>query len=254
MIKTSFKESFRLIGRSKPECLVYLVIICLSEVLVFALSKWFGVDYPLRGGKPDPARLAYTLAFSIPGYLFSAWAGAGLIGRISMDALTGAPGAMTGYANGWFLRNLTGSIAVVTAAFLPLLLMLFVPVPLAIVPILGWFVAVIWLAVRLSLWGCIMFMDGLGPFAAMERSFTVSAGYSFQLLILSLPLLAAMLLDIGARKLTGNSIMSSAILKPLFLGAATLVQMGALAAAYISIRNRPASGPDSAAGLNQPAL
>lgn len=243
MIKTSFKESFRLMGRSKPECLAYLAIICLSEVLVFALSKWFGVDYPLRDGKPTTARLAYTLAFSTPGYLLSTWAGAGLIGRISMDALTGATGGMTGYANGWFLRNLTGSVAVVTAAFLPLLLMLFVPMPLAIVPILGWFVAVIWLAVRLSLWGSIMFIDGLGPFPAMERSFTVSAGYSFQLFILSLPLLAAMLLDIGARKLTGSSVMSSAILKPLFMGAATMVQMGALAAAYLGIMKTTASEP-----------
>lgn len=243
MIKISFQESFRLMGRSKPECLAYLVIICLSEVLVFALSKWFGVDYPLREGKPDLTRLAYTLAFSTPGYLISAWAGAGLIGRISMDALTGAPGAMTGYANGWFLRNLTGSLAIVTAAFLPLLLMLVVPMPLAIVPILGWFVAVIWLAVRISLWGSIMFMDGLGPFAAMERSFNVSSGHAPQLLILSLPLLAAMLLDIGARKLTGNSAMSSAILKPLLMGAATLVQMGALAAAYLSIRKTATSDP-----------
>ena len=62
-------------------------------------------------------------------------------------------------------------------------------------------------------------------------------------MILSLPLLAAMLLKFGARKLVGNAVMSASILKPLFLGAATLIQMGALAAAYLSIRKNTASEP-----------
>lgn len=243
MIKTSFKESFRLIGRSKPECLAYLAIICLSEVLVLALSKWFGVDYPLRDGKPDTARLAYTLAFSLPGFMLTAWAGAGLIGRISMDALTGDPGAMTGYANGWFWRNLAGSIAVVTTIFLPIMLLLMLPMPFAIVPVLGWFCVVIWLAIRVSLWGSIMFMDGLGPFAAMERSFNVSLGYVGTIVILSLPVLAAAVLGNGAINLAGNVAISAAILKPLLMGAATLVQMGALAAAYNGIRKSMSSEP-----------
>ena len=243
MIKTSLKESFRLIGRSKLECLAYLGLICLGEALVFALSKWFGVDYPLRGGKADAARMAYTAAFSIPGFLLTAWAGAGLIGRVSMDALTGDPGAMTGYANGWFWRNLAGSLAVVSAIFLPILLLLMLPMPLAIVPVLGWFCVVIWLGIRVSLWGSIMFMDGLGPFAAMERSFSVSSGYAATIVILSLPVFAAALLGIGAVRLAGNSVISAAILKPLLMGAATLVQMGALAAAYLNIRKNMSSEP-----------
>ena len=254
MIEHSFKEAFRLIGRSKPECAAYLAILCLGEVLMFALSRGFGVDYPLGHGKPDLPRVAYTAAFSIPGYVLSTWAGAGLMGRISMDALTGAPGAMAGYANGWFMRYLKGTLAVVVAAFLPILLLLLVPTPLAIVIMAVWFLAVIWLAVRISMWGSIMFMDGLGPFAAMERSFTVSEGHAIPVAILSLSLPVAMLLGAGAGRLVSSAAISSALIKPLFLGAATLVQMGALATAYValkkSVNDSESATPDSVPGTD----
>lgn len=163
MIKNSFKESFRLLGRSKPECLAYLAAICLGEVFVLALSGRVGVEYPMRTAGYDIRKLAYTLALLVPGFVVSSWAGAGLMGRISMDALTGVPGPMLGYANGWFLRYLKGIIVVFAAAFIPFILLLLVPMPLAIVPVIGWFIFIIWAAVRISLWGSIMFMDGLHP-------------------------------------------------------------------------------------------
>jgi hypothetical protein len=243
MIKTSFKESFRLIGRSKPECLAYLAVICLSGALEYALPIWTGVDFPVQDAKPGAAKLAYMLAFTAPGYVFAAWAGAGLVGRISIDALTGAPASMISYANGWFLRNLKGSVVVVAAVFLPIVLMLLLPMALAAVIILAWFLFFVWFAIRISLWGSIMFIDGLGPFAAMRRSYSVSEGHTLSIALLSVPLFVGMLFEIGSGHFVTEGLVSEALLKPLLLGAATLVQIGALAAAYLAIKKTKVTEP-----------
>ncbi len=244
MIKHSLKEAFRLTLRSKTECLAYLFALALSEVLMFALCRRFGVDYPLRSSGPEAGRLIYLVLFSAPALFITAWFGAGLVGRISMDAFKGSSGSMISYANGWFVRNLVGTVIISAAAFLPVVFVSVLPKNFAAVVMLAWFLFFIWLAIRVSLWPNIMFIEGRGPVAAMQRSYRVSGGYVIPLALLSLPLFARILWELGPQHLAAENIVVVNILKNLLIGLATLIQIGALATAYLTLKQgAPASAP-----------
>jgi len=249
MIKHSLKEAFRLALRSKTECLAYLFALALSEALVFALCRRFGVDYPLRSSGPEAGRLIYLAAFSAPAVFITAWFGAGLVGRISMDAFKGSPDSMISYANGWFVRNLIGTVLIAAAAFLPAVFVAFLPKDFAAVVMMAWFLFFIWLAIRVSLWPNIMFIEGLGPVAAMQRSYRASEGHVVPLALLSLPLFARVLWEIGPQHLAAENIALVNILKILLIGLATLIQIGALATAYLTIKQ----GAPASAGNTQAA-
>lgn len=236
MLKHSFKEALRLVMRSKAECLGYLSVFVLSEALVFAACRWTGLNYPLRSPKPSVAELIRLAAFSAPALLITTWLGAGLIGRISMDAFKGSPGSLVSYANGWFIRNLAGTLIITAAAFLPALLFAVLPKDLAAIVILAWFLFFMWLAIRVSLWANIMFIEGLGPVAAMRRSYSVSESYVVPLALLSLPLFVRVAWEMVLPYFPTVNIVLISISKNMFIGLATLIQIGALAAVYLTIK------------------
>lgn len=240
MIGHSFKEAFRLIMRSKTECVVYLLAYVLSEALVFAACKWAGIEYPLTNPRPTLSGVIRLAAFSTPALLITAWFGAGLIGRISMDAYKGAPGSMVSYANGWFIRNLGGTLILGAAAFLPAFILMPLPKPLAALGMLVWFLLFIWLAIRISMWSSIMFIEGLGPIAAMGKSFGVSGGYAVPLALLSLPLFVRVIWEMGLPQFPVENIAMISALKNLLIGMATLVQIGALATVYLTLTRNTA--------------
>ena len=236
MIKHSLKEAFRLALRSKTECLVYLFAFVLSETLVFAACRWLGIDYPLRSPKPEASELIRLVVFSTPALLITTWFGAGLVGRISMDAFKGSPDSMVSYANGWSISYLAGTVIIASAAFLPVGVFVVLPQNLAAVVMLAWFLFIIWLAIRASLWANIMFVEGLGPIAAMKQSYRVSEGYVVPLALLSLPLFARMIWELGLPYFAVENIVLASMLKNLFIGLTTLIQIGALATAYLTIK------------------
>lgn len=247
MIAHFFKEAFRLITRSKTECLVYLLGLIISEALVLAACRRLGVAYPLHSPDPGVAGLIRLVACSAPPVLITSWLGAGLIGRISMDASKGATGTMISYANGWFIRNLIGTLIISAAAFLPAFVLMVLPKTLSAAGILVWFLFFIWLAIRISMWPNIMFIEGLGPIAAMGQSFRKSEGYAIPLALLSLPLFVRVIWEMFLPNFPAGNVFVSGLSKNLLIGAATLVQIGALATVYLTItRNPSVSGENTA--------
>lgn len=245
MIIHSFKEAFRLIMRSKTECLVYLFAFVLSEVLVLAACGWAGIDYPLRSSSPGVPEILRLAAFSAPALLITTWFGAGLVGRISMDAFKGSPDSLVSYANGWFFRNLAGTLVISAAAFLPAFVFMALPKTLAAAGMLVWFLVFIWLAIRVSMWTNIMFMEEVGPIAAMSRSYSVSEGYVVPLALLSLPLFVRVGWEIILPDFPAGSIALINALKNLLIGLATLVQVSAMATVYLTIKHGNSAGNNS---------
>lgn len=241
MIIHSFKEAFRLIMRSKTECLAYVSAFVLSEALVFAACNWAGIDYPLRSPNTGISDLVRLAAFSTPALLVTAWFGAGLIGRVSMDAFKGMPDSMTSYANGWFIRTLAGTLIISAAAFLPAFVLMALPKTMAAAGILAWFLVFIWLAIRVSMWANIMFIEGLGPIAAMGQSYRISAGYLIPLALISLPLFVRVAWEIALPHFPVANIAIVSAVKNLLLGLATLIQIGALATFYLTLKKESGS-------------
>jgi len=242
MIKHSFKEAFRLIGRSRKETGIYLLSLLLCGAIYVALCGALGLgdayleevksikDSPLRG------LIAY-----LPGFIASAWFAAGITGRFVMDAFKGEPDSMTHYANGWFTRNLAAEALFTVIFFIPGVISLSgnkVAAALALCCL----VIAAWFALRLSLWLNASFVENLGVFKAMRRSYAVSVRNMWGLLVLIvLPFLAVAPVDVLIGKLLSGRPALGYLLRELMNGLASAVMIAALAAAYISLVSEKAA-------------
>ena len=70
----------------------------------------------------------------------------------------------------------------------------------------------------------------------MKQSYRVSEGYVIPLALLSLPLFARMIWEPGLPYFAVENIVLASILKNLFIGLTTLIQIGVLATAYLTIK------------------
>lgn len=242
MIKHSFREAYRLIGRSKKETGVYLLSFLLCGAIYILMCRALGLgdayldEYKAIKNSPFKGIIAY-----LPGFIASVWFAAGITGRFVMDSLKGAPESMTHYANNWFSRNLAGEAILTGIIFVPGVISLSEN-KLASVPALAWFVFALWFALRMSLWLNASFTENLGLFKAMKRSYTVSVGNLWGLIVLIVVpflVLAPVLLLID-KVLPGQPALRY-LLGELLNGIASTVIIGALAAAYLALTSAKAS-------------
>jgi hypothetical protein len=236
MIENSLKEAFRLIGRSRKEVAIYMAASLVCGGISVLMCKVLGIDYTasdsFQNMKTMPIKV---LAASIPGGIILAWFEAGLTGRVVFDAFKGELGDMTRYANGWFLRNLASeaifkgiSAIMVVAAFSG-------NKPGALIAGIC-LLAVTWLVFRVSLWLNASFVENLGLFQAMKRSYAVSAGNLWRLIILIIaPAFAADILKRLIVKLLPGQTTLVYILKDLTHALSSVVVIGALAAIYVAL-------------------
>jgi hypothetical protein len=238
MIRHSFTEAFRLISRSRRESALFLAAAALSSVLYILACLALGISYDyqttLDSIKANPLKGAIAM---VPGGLVMAWFGAGISGRLAMDAFMAAPETLTAYAKGWFLRYLAGSL-LLNGGFLAVLLVFnAVPRPEGMGLMAAWSLFCLWVLVRVCLWEAAMFIDGLSPVAAMRRSYSVSSGSALKLgVIVFLPFLILSVLMKLAGLLPWTGPLSLTVARDVFEGAILVVAAGAFAAAYLKLR------------------
>ena len=237
MIRYSFTEAFRLISRSRRESALFLAAAALSSVLYILACLALGIGYDhqttLDALRVAPLKGALAMA---PGGLVMAWFGAGISGRLAMDAFKGAPEPLTTYANGWFMRYLAGSL-LLNGGFLAVLLTFnAVPKPEGMGLMAAWSLFCLWLLVRVCLWEAAMFIDGLSPVAAMRRSYSVSRGSALKLgavVFLLFLLLSVVMKLAGLLPWTGP--LSLTVARDVLESGILVVAAGAFAAAYLKL-------------------
>lgn len=238
MIMHSFREAFRLISRSRRESALFLAAAAASSVLYILACLALGIRYDYQTTfdalKGDQFR---ALLAMLPGVLLMVWFGAGISGRLAMDALKGAPESLTVYAKGWFLRYLAGVLLLEGSFMAVLLLFSAVPRPVGLGLMAGWSAFYVWLLVRVSLWAAVMFMDALPPLEAMRRSYAVSNGSALALgVIFFLPyLVMSSLMELVSRLQWARAAYLT-VTRDVLGGAVIILTAGAFAAAYLKLR------------------
>ncbi len=237
MLIHCYKEAFRLIRRFWKEATVLLAASLASEAIFILICLALGISYDYQTTYDAlKAHQQKALLALLPGIFIMAWFEAGLVGRIAMDALTGAPESMVYYAKGWFFRNLFGSV-LISGGFL-LLLILFQAVPkVGIGLMLGWTCFAVWFMIRITLWQAAMFIEDLPPLEAMRRSYSLTPGSALMLgLILFVPYLAMSLLLKLAGFIPMFGVLSINMARSVLEGLVTAFALAAFIAAFLKLR------------------
>lgn len=243
MIRHSFQEAFRLADRAKKESAIYLASCLFCALLFILVCMLLGISYDYRNVL-DVLKGNFfkgTLAL-VPGGLVGAWFSAGLSGYIAMDAFTGAPENMTRYAKGWYVRNLAGG-ALVSGSFLALMYGFYkIAASLNMVLFIGAMISWMWLMIRVTLWLPAMFIEGLGPIAAMKRSFSLSSGKAPVLAVMMFAsFLPVWVIEWILGKVMPGQVVLAQVIRALLEGAVTIIITGAFATAYITLKNNKAA-------------
>ncbi len=242
-MKNIYNNAGGLISGSGKEAGIYLAA-CLAAAGLYMLTcRALGLvtwNDPYAALKASPVK--GFLAF-LPGMIVTAWFSAGLAGRFTMGALSGAPKEMGFYSKGWFLRKLAAETLLALLMWVPVLLLLFMPFAGALFCFI-WFIAAAWFGLRISLWLNASVAENLSFVDAAHRSFEISKGQVPRFLILgAVPMLAAGLL----KWLLGKALPGQAVLLyysvSVVEGAGAIFVMGIFAALYLELQAAPAAAP-----------
>jgi hypothetical protein len=244
MIKASFKESWRLIGRSKKEAAFFCAAWLLASVLYPQVCAILGLEGAYSGDAGIKTnKLRGAIAY-LPGIVLTAWVSAGLAGRLVMDALKGEAVSMAAYGNGWFLRKFAWDLFFMLLMSVPLWFLSFGSKLLMALFALVWLAGGIFLAVRSSLWINISVAEKRGLPEAVKLSFALTRGREWTLVFMGLlPMAAGRLLGWSFGELAGGGEAASYYANALFEAPAALAIGGAFAAFYASLAVNPAGGP-----------
>lgn len=247
-----YGEAYRLLRRSGKEAGFYIAACLLSAGLYVLLCEILGLEGAYTGMASFKAGPVKSLIALIPEVIVTAWFAAGLAGRLTVDALTGAPEGMARYAKGWFFRKLIADSVVAGALWGPLLLLIIVPFAGPVVALI-WLLVAGWLSLRIALWLNISVVENRGLLEAMRSSYDVTAAQALRILLLAGgPLISAMFLSRLIIKALPGKVVLAYYLKSLLNGTAAVFAMAVLAVIYLELRSK-GSAADKKATEESPA-
>lgn len=237
-MKNSYGEAYRLIRRSGKEAVFYIAACLVSAGLYVFLCDILGLEGAYTGLTTFKTSPVKSLIATIPEIIVSAWFAAGLTGRLTVDALTGAPEEMTHYAKGWFFRKLISDTIVAGAMWGPLFFLVIIPFASPVLALV-WLLAAGWLGLRIALWLNISVAENQGLLEAMRSSFDVTAAQALRILLLvGGPLISAVLVAKLIGKVLAGQAAAAYYLKSLLNSAVAVFAMGILAVIYLELKNR----------------
>ena len=243
-MKVYFKESWRLIGRSKKEAAFFAAASVLASLIYPQVCAFLGLEGAYSGDAGIKTQRLLGAAAYLPGLILTAWFSAGLAGRLVMDAVKGEAGSMALYGNGWFLRKFVWDLFFMLLMWVPVWFLSVGPKLVIGLISFAWLLGGIFLAVRSSLWINISVAENTGLLEALKRSFTMSAGREWTLLFMGLiPVAAGRMLGWAFGKMAGSGEAAAYYANALFEAPASLAVAGAFAAFYVSLVSRTEAAP-----------
>ena len=235
-MSSSYSEAYRLLGRSGKEAGWFLAACLVSAGLYVLMCGFMGLEGVYAGFPPPKDSLAKSILADLPGSIVTAWFAAGLAGRFTMDALTGAPEGMTRYAKGWFLRKLIVDTVVMGFIWGPLLFLIRMPSHSALLT-LAWMLPACWLSLRISLWLNASVAENLDLFEAIKRSYALTSAQALRIFMLAgAPfILTGILVKLLSKMLPGQTVLVY-YLKSMLNGAAAVFIMGLFTALYVELK------------------
>ena len=167
--------------KSKEEAFIYLMTCAVGVGLYLLITIALGLpnayDYSVIFKQHF-----WKAVFSIlPGILLTAWFATGIDGIFTKHSLGLTPREITYYANHWFLRKIIIQILFI-CVFLFSFIFFFIPhLMLLAIP---WILAAAWISLRLSVWLNASVDFDLSLTESLKRSFSLTEGQVFRLLIL----------------------------------------------------------------------
>lgn len=246
-MNNSYGEAYKLFRRSGKEAGFYIAACLLSAGLYVLMCEMLGLEGAYTGMASFKASPAKSFIALIPEVIVTAWFAAGLTGRFTMDALTGAPEGMTLYAKGWFFRKLIADSVVAGAMWGPLLLLVIIPFASSVLALI-WLLAAGWLSLRIALWLNISVAENRGLLEAMRCSFDVTAAQALRILFLvGGPLISAVFLSqLISKALPGQAVLVY-YLKSLLNSSVQAFAMAVLAVIYFELNHKSAAADQKAA-------
>lgn len=245
-MKNIYRKAFDLISRSAKESWLYLLACPVTSLLYILTSKAMGLPAsydPFSIMKISPIK--GLIAF-LPGVALTSWLAAGLVGRLTSDALKSDTKAMSHYANGWFLRKMIADSLFICVMWMPVLFFVIIPFASAVLALV-WMVVAAWLGLRISLWLNASIAEDLGLIDAVQRSFNITPGHAPRILILAgIPTLIAFALSWSIHKLLPAQAALHFYLKSLLDGIAAVAMMGIFAAVYVELRSAKSTQSEAA--------
>ncbi len=236
-MSNSYSEAYKLLGRSGKEAGFYIAASLVSAGLYTLMCGMLGLEVAYTGVTSFKASPMKSFIALTPEIIVTAWFAAGLAGRLTMDALTGAPEELTSYAKGWFFRKLIADTVVAGALWGPLLLLVIIPFASPVLALV-WLLAAGWLGLRIALWLNISVAENRGLLEAMRSSFDLTATQALRILFLAGgPIISTVFLS----KLLGKALAGQAVLvyylKTLLDSSAAVFAMAVLAALYLELKS-----------------
>ena len=231
-----YNEACRLIGRSRRESMCYMTVYLATAGLYILMCRLLGLDGAYGGVEILKTSPVKGLVAYLPGIVVGAWFAAGLAGRYTIDALTGAPEGMACYANGWFLRKLAADSLITGAMWVPVLFI--VPVSfIRVVFAAMWIFAAAWMGLRIAFWLNISIVENLSLIESMKRSYALTRGQALRLLILAgVPRVSVSILSWAIGKVLPGQAALMYYIKAMLEGAAMMFITGVVVALYIELR------------------
>lgn len=240
-MRNTYYETYRLFKRSGKEAGFFVAACLVSAGLYVLLCGIIGVEGAYAGYLSLKASPVKSLIADLPGSIVTAWFAAGLAGRFTMDALTGAPEEMTRYAKGWFFRKLIFDSVVMGLIWGPLLFLIRMPFHSTLLTVV-WLLGAAWLSLRLSLWLNVSVTENLGLFEALKRSYTITRAQVSRIFILAgAPLISAGILSRVLSKVLPGQTVLVYYLQALLDSAASAFTMGIFAVIYVELRAKGAA-------------
>lgn len=248
VIFESLRKSFRLIGRSRSEAMLYLGVTLLASWLYVLFCGMMGLEGAYTRGADESSPLRSFFAY-LPGVIILTWFATGIAGRMIMCALKGEAEEMGVYARGWYFRKLGWDVF--------FMLLMVVPVPLLAFGVPGvllaicWVITGMWIGVRTALWLNFSVSENLRLVESLKRSYSMTDGWVWRLLLICfIPLILTKAVAwLGAKAIPGNVVFAYYV-ESLLEGVGILVVMGAFAAVYVKIKSL-ASEPEPVKAVDE---
>ncbi len=237
-MNSSYSKAYKLLGRSGKEAAWFIAAGLVSSGLYVLVCGLIGLEGAYAGyaSFKDSPPLKGLIA-GLPGDIFTAWFAAGLAGRFTMDALSGAPEGMLHYAKGWFLRKVIADTVVMGLIWGPVMFLIKTPSHSTLLT-LCWILGAGWLSLRLPLWLNASVAENLGLFEAMKRSYTITSAQVLRIIILAgAPLILAGILSKLLSKILPGQTVPLYYFKSLLDSAAAAFTMGIFAVLYLELRS-----------------
>jgi len=235
-MKNVYKKTYELIMRSKEGAFLYLMTCAVGVALYMLVTIALGLPNAYDTSALFKENLWKALVSVLPGIVLIAWFSAGIIGIFTKQALGLMPREITYYANHWFLRKIIIQIlfiCIFSFAFI------FFFIPHTIILAIIWLIAAIWISLRLSLWLNASVDRDLCLGESLKRSFSLTRGYAFRLLILfGVPALIISLFGQLFEKAISGHGMAILFSKSIFQGLTQIIVMAICAAVYAEIKQK----------------